>query len=76
MMTKRQLLHYLGQHVSADAFEVAQRFGLNYPAAAMALMRLTRQSLAARRLDPESGLYWYQLTEQGQRRLRYFESLT
>jgi predicted ArsR family transcriptional regulator len=74
-MTKRQLLHYLSQHVSADAFEVAQRFELDYAAAAMALLRLTRQSLAARRLDPESGLYWYELTQQGQSRLRYFESL-
>lgn len=75
-MTKTQLLHYLRQRRSADAFEIAERFELDYPAAAMALLRLTRQSLVARRLDPESGLYWYELTDQGQRRLSYFESLT
>ena len=75
-MTKTDLLHYLRRHGSADAFEVAERFELEYPAAAMALLRLTRQSLAARRLDSETGLYWYELTEQGQRRLSYFESLT
>ncbi len=75
-MTKGQLLHYLRQHGTADAFEVAERFELDYPAAAMALLRLTRQFLVARRLDPESGLYWYELTEQGQRRLSYFDSLT
>ena len=74
-MTKQQLLHYLMQRSSADAFEVARHFCINSAAAAMALLRLSRQSLVIRHLDPQSGLYWYELTEQGVARLHYFRSL-
>ena len=74
-MTKQQLLYFLTQHGSADAFDVAQHFGMDYAAAAMALLRLSRQSLVSRHLDPQSGLYWYELTEQGVARLHYFRSL-
>jgi DNA-binding transcriptional ArsR family regulator len=73
-MTKPELLHFLARHKSPDAFEVAQAFELPYPTAAMALLRLTRQGLAERRLDPESGLYWYALSDQGRARLAYFEA--
>lgn len=73
-MTKPDLLGFLADHKSADAFEVARAFELPYPAAAMALLRLTRQGLVERRLDPESGLYWYALSAQGRARLAYFET--
>lgn len=74
-MTKPELLDHLARMGNANACEVAEAFGLSYPAAAMALLRLTRQGLVARRLDPESAMYWYTLTEQGEKRLAYFQSL-
>ena len=73
-MTKPELLYFLARHESADASEVARAFELPYPAGAMALLRLTRQGLVERRLDPESGLYWYALSAQGRARLTYFEA--
>lgn len=74
-MTKPELLDHLARVRDADAHEVAEVFGLPYPAAAMALLRLTRQGLVVRRLDPGTGMYWYALTEQGEQRLAYFRSL-
>lgn len=74
-MTKPELLDHLARMGNANAHEVAEVFGLPYPAAAMALLRLTRQGLVMRRLDPESAMYWYTLTEQGEKRLAYFRSL-
>ena len=74
-MTKHQLLHFLRQRGTADAFEVAEAFGLDYPAAAMALLRLSRQSLVVRHQDADNGLYWYALSEHGQARLDYFQRL-
>jgi TPR repeat protein len=73
-MTKAEALNYLARMRHADAFQVAAAFELPYPAAAMALLRLTRQGLVERRLDPESGLYWYKLSAQGRARLAYFEA--
>lgn len=73
-MTKPDLLGFLAAHKSADAFEVARAFELPYAAAAMALLRLTRQGLVERKLDPESGFYWYALSDQGRARLAYFEA--
>ena len=74
-MTKPELLDHLARVGDADAHEVAEVFGLLYPSAAMALLRLTRQGLVVRRLDPESAMYWYTLTEVGEKRLAYFRSL-
>ena len=74
-MTKPELLRFLVQAGDVDAHEAAEAFGLPYPAAAMALLRLTRQGLVARRLDPDSGLYWYALTGKGLDRLVYFQDL-
>jgi DNA-binding MarR family transcriptional regulator len=74
-MTKHQLLRFLSRRGSADAFEVAEASGLDYPAAAMALLRLSRQGLVIRRVDNANGLYWYQLSAHGQARLRYFQRL-
>jgi DNA-binding MarR family transcriptional regulator len=45
VMTKHDLLEHLAEGVSADATEIADRFGLTYAAAAMALLRLARQGL-------------------------------
>jgi DNA-binding MarR family transcriptional regulator len=74
-MTKPELLKFLAQARSADAFEVARVFDLSYAAAAMALLRFTRQGLVVRRLDPEKTVYWYALSEHGEKRLAYFEAL-
>ncbi len=73
-MTKPELLRFLAECEGASSYEVAETFGLPYPAAAMALLRASRQGLVARRLDPVSGLLWYRLTAQGAARLAYFEA--
>ena len=74
-MTKRELLEHLAEVEEADAHEVAVAFGVSYPAAAMALLRLVRQGLAARSIDPHRGTYWYELTDWGQARLEYLREL-
>ena len=73
-MTKSKLLEYLHATQGAEAAQVATRFGLDYPAAAMALLRLTRQGLASRALDPAGGLLWYQITPRGMDRLAYLRA--
>ena len=75
-MTKAELLEYLAFAGEADADDIAQAFELPYPTAAMALLRATRQGLLVRRLDPDEGIYWYTLSEHGQRRLAYFRGET
>jgi DNA-binding IclR family transcriptional regulator len=70
-MEKQELLGYLGRARGVDAEEVAAAFGVPYPTAAMALLRLTRQGLVNRALDPASGLYWYALSRRGLERLSY-----
>ena len=74
-MSKQSLLQYLDEVGSADAHEVAAARDLQYPAAAMALLRLTRQGLVVRHHDPESGMYWYTLSTRGQQRLRYLHAV-
>ncbi len=71
-MDKCELLEFLELHDRAEANDVAQAFELTYSAAAMALMRLVRQDLAARYKDPETQLYIYELTPKGEARLDYF----
>ena len=73
-MSKDELLKYLDDTGGAEAVRVAARFGLDYAAAAMALLRLTRQGLAQRALDPARGLLWYRITPRGAERLAYFQS--
>ena len=70
-MTKTQLLHELDRSERPDAHDIAEMLRVSYEAAAMALLRLARQGLAARYLDPDSGLYWYELTPKGEARLDY-----
>ena len=74
-MTKPELLDHLARVGNTNAYEAADAFGLAYSAAAMALLRLTRQGLVVRSLDPESAMYWYTLTEEGEKRLAFFRSL-
>ena len=73
-MTKLGLLRELDRHVQPDACEMAVALGVSYPAAAMALLRLTRQGLVTRFRDPESDLYWYELTTKGEARLDYLNA--
>jgi len=70
-MQKHDVLSFLGTARGADAAEVASALGVPYPTAAIALLRLTRQGLVTRSIDPASGLYWYALTPRGRERLRY-----
>lgn len=72
-MGKHDVLEYLARKEQADATEVASALRAPYAAAAMALLRLLRQGLVARYLDPEAHLYWYQLTPKGEKRLRYLQ---
>ena len=73
-MTKHDLLEHLADGGQADATSVATTFGIGYAAAAMALLRLTRQNLAHRYLDPDDRLYFYELTERGHARLAFFRT--
>ena len=75
LMTKYQLLAFLAQRSDADAHEVAWAFELPYAAAAMALLRLTRQGLVLRHIDPEDTVYVYALSDRGAERLAYFNTL-
>ncbi len=70
-MTKHELLEYLVEAGEADAREVAWALGVPYPVAAMALLRLARQGLATRYLDPDRRTYWYTLSDRGRARLGY-----
>ena len=71
-MEKQELLEYLANAQDSDATEVASVFDVTYAAAAMALLRLLRQGLVARYVDPDAQLHWYQLTTKGKTRLAYF----
>ena len=74
-MTKFELLAFLAQRGDADAHEVARAFDLPHAAAAMALLRLTRQGLVLRHIDPEDTAYVYALADRGVQRLTYFNTL-
>ena len=71
-LNKCELLEFLELHEHAEANDVAQAFELNYSAAAMALMRLVRQDLAARYKDPDAQHFVFELTPKGEARLDYF----
>jgi DNA-binding MarR family transcriptional regulator len=71
-MTKGELLDYLAQVATADAKDVADVFEIQYAAAAMALLRLTRQGLVRRYADEGHALYFYELTDRGHDRLEFF----
>ena len=71
-MDKCELLEFLAMHEYAEANDVACAFELTYSAAAMALMRLVRQDLATRYIDPEHNVYVHELTSKGEARLDYY----
>ena len=71
-MNKIELLEYLDSHEHTDADEVASVMDMSYPATAMALLRLVRQDLAARRIDPDTQLHVYEITPKGEARLDFF----
>ncbi len=75
-MTKYALLEFLQGTRGTNAAQVAEAFGLDYPAAAMALLRLSRQGHVSRTLDPADGLLWYELTQRGLDRLGYLRRET
>ncbi len=74
-MTKVELLAFLAQRDDADAHEVAWAFDMPYAAAAMALLRLTRQGLVLRHIDSEDTVYVYALSDRGAERFAYFNTL-
>ena len=71
-MNKIDLLQCLDSHVPTVADEIADVMQMSYSATAMALMRLVRQDLAAREVDPDTQLYLYEITPKGEARLDYF----
>lgn len=71
-MTKHNVLDYLADAGEAEAQDVADAFAIPYATAAMALLRLVRQNLASRFVDPGRGTYAYRLTDQGHARLVFF----
>lgn len=73
-MTKHDLLAYLADVGEAAAADMASALGVPYATSAMAALRLVRQHLASRAVDPDRGLYAYQLTDHGHARLRFFEN--
>ena len=71
-MDKQELLEYLDLNEHVAAAEVANATQKSYSATAMALMRLVRQDLAARHIDPDTQLLVYEITPKGEARLDYF----
>lgn len=71
-MNKAKLLYTIDAFNKADAVEIAEMLELDYSAAAMALLRLVRQDLAARHADPDTQRFVYELTPKGETRLDYF----
>ncbi len=71
-MDKIQLLDYLDTNKHQDADQIASVMDMSYSATAMALLRLVRQDLAARRMDPDTHLQVYEITPKGEARLDYF----
>jgi len=73
-MTKYDLLQHLADREETTAGEIANAFRLTYSAAAMALLRLSRQGLVRRYLDPDAGLYYCELSERGHARLSFLRA--
>lgn len=71
-MMKYALLACVADAGQADASEMANALGVSYATSAMALLRLVRQHLASRVVDPHRGVYIYQLTDHGHARLAFF----
>ena len=72
-MTKHDLLSLLAQEPELDALAVADRLSSSVEAAGMVLLRLFRQGLIQRELDPDNHLYFYSLTQKGHARFDFFQ---
>lgn len=72
-LTKRDLLGYLARAGESSAREAAAAYGVRPAVAAMGLLRLVRQGLAARRFHPQQGMYLYRLSKRGEARLAFLE---
>ena len=71
-MNKAKLLYTIDAFDHADAVEIAETLELNYSSVAMGLLRLVRQDLATRYIDPDARRFVYELTLKGEARLDYF----
>lgn len=72
-MNKAILLSALDSLEQADAVDIAEILQRDYPSTAMGLLRLVRQDLASRYLDPDTQRYVYEITPKGEARLDFFE---
>ena len=72
-MNKAILLSALDSLEQADAVDIAEILQRDYPSTAMGLLRLVRQDLASRYLNPDTQLYVYEITLKGEARLDFFE---
>lgn len=70
-MNKAKLLYTIDAFDYADAVEIAETLELNYSSVAMGLLRLVRQDLATRHMDPDAQRFIYELTPKGEARLDY-----
>jgi len=70
-MNKAKLLYTIDAFDHADAVEIAEALKLNYSSVAMGLLRLVRQDLATRYIDPDARCFVYELTPKGEARLDY-----
>lgn len=74
MRKKVEILNYLDKVKDQDARQLAEALQLSCEASGMLLLRLFRQGLLQRELDPDNRMYFYSLTPKGRDRLNYFKS--
>jgi len=72
-MTKRDVLVYLADVGEADARRNGSALGVPYATSAMAALRLVRQHLATRAVDPAPGTLRLPADDHGHARLAFFE---
>lgn len=70
-MVKIDVLNLLAERPDMDAATVAAYFNGSRESAGMILLRLNRQGLISRSLDPDQRVLFYALTSKGFDRLRY-----
>jgi DNA-binding MarR family transcriptional regulator len=70
-MDRLDILNLLANAPELDGAAVAERLNGSREAASMLLLRLVRQGLVRRELDPDDGVFFYSLTPKGIARRRY-----
>lgn len=70
---KFAILSLLVTAAEIDAATAAEHLGSSPEAASMLLLRLTRQGLLRREIDPDRRAFFYSLTEKGKARWAYFK---